>query len=457
MDTSHILANFIVETQYEMLPENAVDITKKDILDVLGTMFAGSEADGIRQLGMLTKEWGGKEESAVVAYDCKVPAPSAALVNGAMGHALDFDDGHDAAVVHAATTVVPAAFSVAQRVQGIDGRSFIAAVALGMELDCRMGKACKKMLRDTGWVHTAIFGYFAAAAGAGKILNLSVEQMINAIGIAHSQSAGSFQSIEDAVLTKRLQPGFASRAGVLAALLAEKGVTGIQNSMDGQWGIYNIYHRGAYDKDILVADLGKRYEMADIGFKAFPSCGYTHAPISATLKLVKENGIKPEDVDEIIVSTGNNAGDLMRPLDRKRKPESIPDSQFSIPYTVATALVKGKVGIGDFTLEEIKNPEILKISMKVKPNILEELTKREIEPAIVEIRTTDGKAYSERVERRKGHPDNPMSMDELIDKFRDCVQHGKKKISEESVSEVIRMVQNLEEVENVSKIMELLT
>ncbi len=452
MDMSFTLADTIYRTNYDDLPVEAIEITKKDILDVLGTAIAGGNALGVNEIAGLIKEWGGKKESTVIGFGCKVPSANAALVNATMSHALDYDDGYDPAIVHTACSVVPASFAIAERTGNVNGKKFITAVALGIDLMCRMGLATRLSLRESGWVYTSIFGYFGAAASAGKILGLNNEKIVNALGIAYSQTAGNFQSIKDAVLTKRIQPGFASKAGVLSALLAERGITGIQNSIEGDYGIYNVYLRGQYDPLALTSGLGEVFEVVNVGFKPYPCCGYTHNPIFATLALTIENNIRPENVDTITISTGQNAGDLLEPLERKRQPRSVPDAQFSIPFTVATAIVKRKVSIDDFTPEAINDPAVLQIAQKVNACILPELTRRQVEPAIVEIRTKDGNVYSKRMDDRKGSPENAMSMDEISDKFRDCASHSRVKLSKRSIDTMISLIKNLEDVKDVGEI-----
>ncbi|UCE74906.1 MAG: MmgE/PrpD family protein [Methanomassiliicoccales archaeon] len=456
MDVAFILAENVVRVTYDNLNSVAIDMTKKDILDVLGVATAGSAALGVAEVEGLLEEWGGKKESTVIGFDCMLPAPYAALINGMMSHALDYDDGHDKSMVHAAASVVSSAFAVAQRKGKINGKDFITAVALGIDLMARMALGAKTNLRVSGWVYSCIFGYFGAAAAAGKILGLDKEKMVNAFGIAYSQTAGSFQSIADAVLTKRAQLGFAARAGVFSALLAERGITGPVNCMEGDYGIYNNYIKGEYDPHAVTNDLGRQFEVVNMGFKAYPSCGYTHNPIFSTLTLMKENGLKADDIDEINVSTGKNAGDLFEPLERKRRPPVVPDAQFSIPYTVGVAVVKGSVGIGDFTPEAIKDTRVLGVAQRVNPIILSELTRREVDPSIVEIKTKDGNRYSMRMDNRKGTPENPMTEEEFDNKFRDCLTHGRKHISKQKTEKIMHLIKNLEEVDDVGKIVQLL-
>lgn len=456
MDVAYTLAENVVRITYDNLNPLAIDMTKKDILDVLGVATAGSAALGVKEVADLLMDWGGKKESTVIGFDCMLPAHSAALINGMMSHALDYDDGHDKSMVHAAASVVSSAFATAQRQGKVNGKDFITAVALGIDLMSRMALGARTNLRVSGWVYSCIFGYFGATAATGKILCLDKEKMVNALGIAYSQTAGSFQSIADAALTKRAQLGFAARAGVFSALLAEKGITGPLNCMEGEYGIYNNYIKGEYDPQAVTHDLGKRFEVETMGFKAYPSCGYTHNPIFSTLTLMRENGIKADDIDEINVSTGKNAGDLFEPSERKRRPQVVPDAQFSIPYTLGVAVIKGGVGIGDFTPEAIKDPSVLDVAQRVNPVILQELTRREVDPSIVEIKTKDGKRYSMRMDNRKGTPENPMTEEEFDNKFHDCLAHGRKHISRQKAEEIMHLIKNLEEVDDVGKIVQLL-
>jgi 2-methylcitrate dehydratase PrpD len=226
--------------------------------------------------------------------------------------------------------------------------------------------------------------------------------------------------------------------------------------MEGEYGIYNNYIKGEYDPAPVISDLGKRFEVEGMGFKAYPSCGYTHGPIFSTLTLMKENGIKSDDILEITVSTGKNAGDLFEPSERKRRPQVVPDAQFSIPYTVSVAVIKGNVGIGDFTPEAIKDSRVLEIAQKVNPIILQELTRREVDPSIVEIKTKDGKRYSMRMDNRKGTPENPMTEEEFADKFRDCLVHGRKRISKQKTEKIMQLLNNLEDIDDVGKVIRLL-
>ncbi len=209
MDAINEFVDIFTRTSYDDLPRAAVEAAKKEVLDSLAAALGGSRRRAVGELVDLVREWGGQGQATVIAYGLKCPAPDAALVNGTMTHALDYDDGHPVAQVHIGCVAVPTCFAVAERMGGINGRDFITALALGQDFLARLGLASrpKGSLINSGWHPTPLFGYLGAAAMAGKILGLDAEKMRNALGIAYHQCAGNSQAVDDGALTKRLGPG----------------------------------------------------------------------------------------------------------------------------------------------------------------------------------------------------------------------------------------------------------
>ena len=285
-------------TKYESLPADVVEITKKFMLDTLATMIAGSNASGCQNVVEQVKDWGGKEESTVLVYGGKVISSNAALANSMMGHALDLDDTHDSATLHANVSVLPASLALSERVGNVTGKDLIAAVAAGVDILCRLGLSVSGPLN---WVLSSTVGYFGATIAAGKILGLGENKLLHALGIAYSQCAGNAQCLVDGGLAKRMQPAFAARAAVLSALLAERGITGATNIFEGQYGFFPLYYGNKYDRDKVVKELGKEFEGKNLSIKLYPCCRYTHGSIDATLSIVRENDIRPDDVAEVIV------------------------------------------------------------------------------------------------------------------------------------------------------------
>ncbi|MBN1849518.1 MAG: MmgE/PrpD family protein [Deltaproteobacteria bacterium] len=456
MDASYSLARNLVELGYDDLPAETVEIAKKDILDTLGVAIAGSSELGGKELMTLVGDWGGKEESTIIMFGMKAPAPFAALVNGTTAHSLDYDDVI-LSTGHVGVSIIPAAFSIAERKGKVKGKDLIAAVVLGIDVECRLGEASKPLALGPGWLYTPLYGVFGAAGVAGKLLELDEDQMVNAFGIAYSHAAGTRQPVVDGALSKRMAAGLASQAGVFSALAASKGITGARDCFEGKFGLFNVYHRGEYNRETLLADLGKYFPIVNLGFKLFPACSATETAIEATLALVDEHNIRPEDVEQIIVHAGEYSRNVCEPLEVKQNPRSTVDAQFSIPWVVATALIKGKVTIEDFTAEAIKNQTILDVARKVIPMVDAEVIGKDIFPAVVEIKMKDSNTvYSRRENVATGHPDKPLDWETLTGKFRDCARHGRKPLPDQNIEYIIQAINELENVDDVAEIIGLL-
>ena len=248
-------------------------------------MLGGSGSPGIDELCAVTGHWGGREESRVLLRATRLPAPQAALLNASMGHALDFDDTLDSGgSIHPGVSVLAAVLAVADMLGGVSGRDALLAVALGLDVSCRVAFAATV---DRGWHRTAAMGVFGATAAAGKLAGLTAEQMLNAFGIAYSHAAGNRQCILDGALTKRLQAGQAASAGVFSAVLAQTGFTGAHNIFNGRFGFLELYQPDGHDASLLTcATSAPRFHGEALSFKPYPvrppaACGDRRRPGSA--------------------------------------------------------------------------------------------------------------------------------------------------------------------------------
>ena len=227
------LAHFAATIDTTRLDSAVVEAVKVNILDTMACALAGSSANGIAEIAGLANEWGGAPQADVWVLGGKVPAQQAAWVNGAMAHARDYDDTHDAAVLHAGITAVPAAIAIGQMRGQLSGADLIAAVAAGLEVTCRLGVAKRLGIVDSGFIFTPLLGYFGATAAAGRAYGLSPDEMLNAFGIVYSYVAGNHQVTRDASLMKRIQVGQSAQAGVVAVQMAKRGIRGAQNVFEG--------------------------------------------------------------------------------------------------------------------------------------------------------------------------------------------------------------------------------
>jgi 2-methylcitrate dehydratase PrpD len=458
MKQTYELVDFVVDVKFKDLDNAVVECTKKQVFDTLATMLGGSTREGIHPLYEVVEDWGGKKESGVIVFGGKFPAPNAAMVNAAMSHALDYDDIHDTAVIHSACVAVPSAFAVAQAIGNVSGKDLIAAIAAGVDIHCRFGAATKKAKPDIpegGWHFTPLFGYFSSAAIASKLYGFDREKMINAFGIAYHQCAGNLQAVVDGSVMKRIGPGLASRGGIMAALMAGKGITGAKDIVESEIGIFKLYHAG-YDEKKLLDQLGRKFATIGNSFKPYPCCRGNHPFIDGVLELVKKNDIKPAEVEEIIpvVSVVNNS--LCDPIEVKSQPRNVIDSQFSIPWALACAVVRRKAGLDEFTDSALQDEAIKKMAKKVKPELDNALTDDLIGQSVkVKIKTSRGE-FEIMTGPMLGSPENTLTFDMLEEKFRDCAKHAFKAFPEKNLKQVIDLVRTLEEVKDVGKIISLL-
>jgi 2-methylcitrate dehydratase PrpD len=286
------------------------------------------------------------------------------------------------------------------------------------------------------------------------MLGLSEEGIVNAIGIAYHQCSGNGQCVIDGALTKRMGPGFSVKGGITAALLAEKGVTGAKNCLEGEMGLYKLYHRGNYDSKTLTMDLGKSFEGINVAIKPYPCCRGVHPAIDAALALVNENKFKTGDIQKIklLVSEGHYHL-LCEPEDAKLNPRNPVDAQFSIPWGVATAIVRKQVALEDFTDKAIRRKDILDLTSKMSIKIDSSLNRPVvIEPTKVEIITKEGSVYSKEVVHPLGSLERPMSFNDCERKFQDCA----KQLSKEQTDKVIEFIGQLEQIADINELVHLL-
>lgn len=437
-DPAHAIAQHIVQAQAGELPDATVRATCRDILDTLGCMLGGSSAPGIDTLRGLAAHWGGREEASVVLSGLRVPAHQAALVNGAMAHALDFDDTHDrASMIHPGAPVLAAAMAASELRGSVPGGEFVLAVALGLDVACRVALGAPE---DRGWHRTAAMGVFGAAAAASRLLGLNAPQVEHALGIALSQASGTRQCIDDGALTKRFQAGQAASAGVLSAVLASSGFTGASNVFAGRYGFLPMYQPGHYDASALTARLGDVWEGDQVSLKPYPCFRPSHPAIDAAIALHRELDIDHATrIATVTLETDPRCfTDQFEGGAHKRQPRHVIEAQFATPFLVATGLLHGHVRISD--VAGLGDPTILALADRIDGRSVPD---RPRGWAKLMIRLADGRTGSHEVIRATGSPDVPIPDDALDAKFRDCAMNAVSSIPSVSIDSTIAFVRNL--------------
>ena len=462
MDPIVEIIKHVNRIRYEDLPKEAVEVAKKAVVDTVGAGIAGSSAPLGKLAAGMVKDWGGKEQSSILVYGGRVPAPEAAFANAVMARCRELDDVHEGnkrrgvgVGGHVNVMFVPATLAMAESSPTpVSGKKLILAMVIGGDLAVRLRVAAGEAGR-LGWLSETV-APFGVVVSAAKLLDLGEEVVANAMGAAYAHCSGNVLSILDGTWDLWLAAGIGIKNGITAVELARRGHLGSKSPLMGGAGLYPLYFRNEYHENILLGDLGKEFESANVSIKPYSCCKCTHHAIYTALELVSKHNIKPEQIERIGVKTCSYNIWLVV-LDEKGEykyaPRNLNEAQFSMPFVIATAIIKGAVFPDVLNEETLKDAEILelarKITVEATPEKDEIMKKEGFPPDDVDIYTKDGKVYSGCEPYVKGHPQNPMTFAESVEKFQRCVKLSAKPLPEKSLDEFLKQAEKLEELDDV--------
>jgi len=408
---SEILAEFICSCNYTALPETVRDMARRCVLDWLGSAIRGSIEPPARMYVDLARKEGAEPRASTVCGEFRTSVAWAAQINAAASHTVEMDDLHPGSVLHPAAPIIPAALAVVESLDA-GGEELIAAIVAGYEVAIRAGEAAGRSHYDY-WHTTATCGTFGAAAATARLLRLSTEQTMHALGSAGTQAAGLWQFLDDGAMSKQLHVAHAAAAGILSAQLAQRGFTSARQIFEGRKGFLAAMSKDPY-VNMLTENLGNDYRMLTNSFKRHASCRHTHTAIDAALVLRNEKKITANDLNAIDVHLYPSGFRLLSEV----KVTSGYAARFSIPYTIAAAVVRGRVGLKEF--EDIDAPDIRHMMNRV--HLIEDVTLGrdypEKWPARVVATMKNGESFTATVEYPKGDAKNPFTLEELREKFR---------------------------------------
>ena len=421
MKAAEALAEFATTLTLDDVPEDVARHAKLHLLDTLGCGLA-AHATGVAGEGrQAMTELGGEGQATVIGGESRLPAPNAAFANAMLCHGLDFDDTHSDSVSHVSTVTCPAALAVGEA-NGLPGRDVLAAIVAGAEVITRLGGAASGRFHARGFHPTAICGIFGATSVAARLTGCDRRTAASALGIAGSMASGLFAYLEDGTATKPIHPAWAAHGGILAARLAALGAEGPPSVVEGKFGLYHAFlgaERGELDVESQLADLGSRWETPRIAYKPFPVCHFMHGSLGAAADALAGRTLSPDEIADVVVTVPTAGVSLvLEPAAAKTTPRSDYEGKFSLQYSIASMLVRGHVSVADFTDEAIADPKVLAVAAKVGYETPDYPTYPQAFPGGVRVALTDGTTLERDFPYQKGGPENPMSEDEVREKFR---------------------------------------
>jgi 2-methylcitrate dehydratase PrpD len=387
-----------------------------ELLDFTGDMIAGRAAVGLPPwLEVLLDDAG--RHTATVTGGQRASPWTAAMANGYFGHVLELDDTHDEAVLHAGAAVIPAALAAAEFRGDVTGAKLLEAIVGGIELTCRLGVATDLSLVEGGWIYTALLGHFGATLAASHVLQLDEQARRDALGIVYCFASGNHQSSREGAVTKHLQPGIAAANGLKAALTAQRGLGGVAAPFTGEDGFARVYLRGRFDPDRALYALGMQFEAARLSIKPYPSCRLTHPAVSAALALRAKLGSDLDRVEAIVLRMGSQAHDVVGRSEAFRlSPSRWLDAQFSVFWTVAVALCHGAVRPIHLLDDVPPGPAVRAWIERIRAEPIAGSAMRDVGACEIEASGPFGRV-SVQAREAKGHPDAPLTAQELEEKF----------------------------------------
>jgi 2-methylcitrate dehydratase PrpD len=450
------LADYGYKLRFHRLPEEVVDRVKYLFLDFIGVAWRGSREGSSQSVYRFVREMPRDGPlGVIIGTKERVPYVYASLANGTSAHAVEMDDVNNEASLHPGVVVFSSALATGE-MAGTSGRRFIEAVVLGYEVMVRLGRALGPEAHYRRGFHpTATCGVFGSSMAASKVMGLKAEGMASALGISGSQAAGSMEFLAEGAWTKRFHAGWAAHSGILAAQLARHGFKGPRTIVEGRDGFLHAYSDRS-DETRILEKLGSRFEILRTSVKPHSCCRYMQPPIDGILALVRDHDIRPDEVEGVrlgILRAGSRL--IAEPRKAKYNPQTVVDAQFSMPFGAAVALLYRKAALNEFHPSKIDSDDVRQMMGRVEYVEDPELERAYPQHwgATVEILARGGKRYFIKVETPKGDPENPLSWEELIEKFTDLTG---RLMTKERRLKIVEQAKGLERIRNIRDLSPLL-
>ena len=447
------MAKFAIDLQYQDIPDESIWEAKRFLLDSVGCALAAVNNEDMAAMYRFTEKLGGTPEASIIGRDFKTNAANAALMNCLLTRALDYNDIYWEQDPSHPSDMIGAALAAAE-VNGKTGRETLVAIIIAYEMELRWCHAANPGVREVGW-HHATLTQFVSPLVAGKMYDLNLDQMVAAVGISGS-SHFTLGGVVAGHLTnmKNTADPLAAQAGVIAALIAREGYEGPVEVIEGKEGLFEVLNNVEWQPEWLLKGLGEEFMITQCSYKAFPTEALTHQPISAALQVCQEQDLAAEDISQILVETTARGADILSDPS-KYQPTTKETADHSLPYVIAAAVADGNVLPDSFSDEKLKDPRIWDLLGKIKVVADPEIDAMfpGVKRARVSITTNSGETHTAQVDHAKGSPQNPMSDEEIVSKFR---ANAEDILSSEQQDQVIDLTWRFDELEDIGEYMSLL-
>ena len=442
------------QTHFADLAEEVVDRTRYLLLDFLGCAIRGTLTNSTIPVLQLAERKKSVQGQIPIIGTARSSEPSfAALAVGTAAHSLELDDVVNSGSLHPAVAVIPAALSTGYE-RRCSGAELLTAIVIGYELMVKLGIALQPAAHYRQGFHpTGTCGVFGAAAASAKIMKLAAYEMTHALGIAGSQAAGSLEFLADGAFTKRFHAGWAAHSGVLAAELAKDGFTGPATIIEGKFGFLHGYSQES-DPEAVLKNWSTPWEVMNSSIKPHACCRYKQGPIDCIMEIMESQELRAEEIERVDIAILDAGFDLVaEPVEQKMDPMSVVDAQFSMPFGAALAILRKDAFLDRYQMNEINDPEIREFMKRIRclrdPELNNDFPRKW--PARVVVHTTDGRNFEHRLDHPKGDPENPLSWDEVIDKFTTLAAEV---LPLSQCRKIITLVRNVDQLEDITELVD---
>ncbi len=443
-DPIEALAHRVVSARWDDLDPAAIAALKVFVLDTLGVCVSGSAAPLADRVRATAARWGSGEEATVIGLGTRLPAPHAALVNAVQTHNQEYDCIHEPAVVHPMATVFSALLAAAERRGKVPGRDFLLALALGIDVATTIGAAARRRL---SFFRPATAGVFGVAAAVGKLEGLGFGALLDALGLAYGQAAGTMQAHIEGKPSLALQMGYAARGGINAVDLAAAGFPGPHQVLEGPYGYFRLME-GAWDSAAALRDLESRWRVTQLSHKPFPTGRATHGGIDAIQRLLARESVAPEAIERATLLAPPLICQLVgRPYQAGME---VSYARLCFPYVGAVALMRGSVEVDDFAPARLADPMLAALAARIAVVDDGNADETTMTPQRLRLFLKSGRICEAVVEHILGSPSNPLGRERHLAKFRRCWAGGARPLDAERGERIIELVDRLDLAEDAT-------